>query len=130
MLELNTLGDPASRKAYREVLVEYFSGHRDQLSEDSQARLTRNPLRILDSKDKGDRRVSAGAPALSDYLNQESVDFFAKVKEEMEALGIAYELNSRIWSAASTTTPTPSSSSPRPSWVPRTASWAAAATTG
>ncbi len=95
-LELNTLGDPASRKAYRGVLVEYFSDHRDQLSEDSQARLTRNPLRILDSKDKGDRRVSAGAPALSDHLNQASVDFFAKVKEEMDALGIAYELNSHL----------------------------------
>ncbi|MEE8500996.1 MAG: histidine--tRNA ligase [Kiloniellales bacterium] len=95
-LELNTLGDPASRKAYRGVLVEYFSDHRDQLSEDSQARLTRNPLRILDSKDKGDRRVSTGAPALSDHLNQASVDFFAKVKEEMDALGIAYELNSHL----------------------------------
>ncbi len=95
-LEINTLGDPASRKAYRDVLVEYFSDHRDQLSKDSQDRLTRNPLRILDSKDKGDRRVSAGAPALSDHLNQESVDFFAQAKQEMDALGIAYELNSHL----------------------------------
>ncbi len=95
-LEINTLGDPASRKAYRGVLVEYFSDHRDQLSEDSQDRLTRNPLRILDSKDKGDRRVSAGAPALSDHLNQESVDFFAQAKQEMDTLGIAYELNSHL----------------------------------
>ena len=95
-LELNTLGDPASRKAYREVLVEYFSDHRDRLSPDSLERLQRNPLRILDSKDEGDRRVSAGAPLLGDHLNQKSVDFFAKVKQELEALGIAYRLNSHL----------------------------------
>ena len=95
-LELNTLGDPASRKAYREVLVEFFGDHRDRLSPDSRERLERNPLRILDSKDEGDRRVSAGAPLLSDHLNQESVDFFAKVKQDLEALGIAYRLNSHL----------------------------------
>ena len=95
-LELNTLGDRASRAAYRDVLVEYFSDHRDQLSPDSQQRLTRNPLRILDSKDKGDRKISAGAPALSDYLNTESVDFFAKIKQDLDALGIAYQLSPRL----------------------------------
>ena len=95
-LELNTLGDPASRKAYRHVLVEYFGDHRDRLSPDSRKRLERNPLRILDSKDEGDRRVSAGAPLLGDYLNQESVDFFAKVKQGLEALGIAYSLNAHL----------------------------------
>ena len=95
-LELNTLGDPASRKAYREVLVEYFGDYRDRLSPDSRDRLSRNPLRILDSKDEGDRRVSAGAPLLADHLNQKSVDFFAKVKQELEALGIAYRLNSHL----------------------------------
>jgi histidyl-tRNA synthetase len=96
VLELNTLGDPASRKAYRDVLVEYFSDHRKELSPDSQERLERNPLRILDSKDRGDRRICARAPVLSGHLNQESVDFFAKVKEELERLGIAYELNSHL----------------------------------
>ncbi len=95
-LELNTLGDPASRAAYRDVLVDYFSDHRDQLSPDSQERLARNPLRILDSKDKGDCKISAGAPALSDYLNAESVDFFAKIKQDLDALGIAYQLNPRL----------------------------------
>ncbi len=95
-LELNTLGDRASRAAYRDVLVEYFSDHRDQLSPDSQERLTRNPLRILDSKDQGDRTISAGAPALSDYLNAESVDFFAKIKQDLDALGIAYQLSPRL----------------------------------
>jgi len=95
-LELNSLGDPASRADYRDVLVDYFSDHRDQLSPDSQERLTRNPLRILDSKDRGDRKISADAPALSDYLNAESVDFFAKVKQDLDALGIAYQLSPRL----------------------------------
>jgi len=95
-LELNTLGDSTSRASYREVLAAYFSDHRDQLSPDSQERLTRNPLRIFDSKDRGDRKISAGAPALGDYLNAESVDFFAKVKRDLDALGISYELNSHL----------------------------------
>ena len=95
-LELNSLGDPASRKAYRDVLVEYFNDHRDRLSPDSRARLTRNPLRILDSKDKGDRRVCAGAPVLADHLNQQSVDFFARVRQDLEALDIAYSLNTHL----------------------------------
>src|SRR3546814_18811993 len=69
VLELNTLGDRESRQAYRNVLVEYFSGHRDGLSDDSRARLERNPLRILDSKDEGDRRIVAGAPSFADHLN-------------------------------------------------------------
>ena len=62
LLELNTLGDPESRAAYREALVAYLSVHRAHLSEDSQARLERNPLRVLDSKDDGDRRIVADAP--------------------------------------------------------------------
>ncbi|MCH7796662.1 MAG: histidine--tRNA ligase [Proteobacteria bacterium] len=95
-LELNSLGDPASRKAYRAVLIEYFNDHRDRLSPDSRARLTRNPLRILDSKDKGDRRVCTGAPVLADYLNQQSIDFFAKVRQDLEALDIAYSLNTHL----------------------------------
>ena len=95
-LELNSLGDPASRKAYRDVLIEYFNDHRDRLSPDSRARLTRNPLRILDSKDKGDRRVSTDAPVLADHLNQQSVDFFATVRQDLEALDIAYSLNTHL----------------------------------
>jgi histidyl-tRNA synthetase len=95
-LELNTLGDPESRKAYRDVLVEYFRDHSDRLSPDSQERLTRNPLRILDSKDTRDRRVCAGAPVLAEHLNQQSVDFFATVRRDLEALGIAYSLNTHL----------------------------------
>ncbi len=95
-LELNSLGDPESRKAHRDVLTDYFAGHRDQLSPESQERLERNPLRILDSKDERDRRVAAGAPAIGDYLNQLSVDFFGSVREDLDSLGIAYRLNSHL----------------------------------
>ncbi|MEO3427216.1 histidine--tRNA ligase [Pelagibius sp. CAU 1746] len=95
-LELNTLGDPESRAAYREALVAYFSAHIDALSEDSRDRLTRNPLRILDSKDAGDRELVEGAPLFEDYLNSESRDFFAAVLEGLDALGIAYSLNPRL----------------------------------
>jgi histidyl-tRNA synthetase len=95
-LEINTLGDGDSRTAYRAALVQYFSGHRDKLSEDSRARLERNPLRILDSKDEGDRRLIDSAPRFSGYLNQASRDFFARVLEGLTALGIAYTLNERL----------------------------------
>jgi len=95
-LEINTLGDRESRTAYRDVLVAYFSDHRDKLSAESVDRLGRNPLRILDSKDAGDREVAAGAPVLSDYLNQASRDFFAAVTEGLDTLGIAYRLNSQL----------------------------------
>ncbi len=91
-LELHTLGDPASRDAYRRVLVGYFDGHRAKLSEDSRLRLERNPLRILDSKDQGDRELIAGAPLMSDHLNQQSADHFTRVREGLDALGIAYHL--------------------------------------
>jgi histidyl-tRNA synthetase len=96
VLEINTLGDPESREAYRGVLVDYFSRHIDALSEDSRARLARNPLRILDSKDEGDRRVVAEAPLFADYLNEASVDFFERVKAGLTALGIGYQLNPRL----------------------------------
>src|SRR5262249_32041773 len=62
-LELNTLGDAESRQAYRAALVNYYAGHAAGLSEDSRRRLERNPLRILDSKDEGDKRINAGAPS-------------------------------------------------------------------
>jgi len=95
-LELNSLGDPDSRAAYRTVLVEYFGDHRDRLSDDSRARLERNPLRILDSKDEGDKALVADAPVFSDYLNDFSRDYFAKVCEGLDLLGIAYRVNPRL----------------------------------
>ena len=95
-LELNTLGDHASRRAYREALVAYFEQHRDRLSKDSLERLHRNPLRILDSKDAGDQAVVAGAPDFDAYLNDESRAFFQAVCDGLDALGIAYTRNRRL----------------------------------
>jgi histidyl-tRNA synthetase len=96
VLELNTLGDPASRAAYRDALVQYFSARQGELSEDSQRRLQVNPLRILDSKDPGDIRISADAPSFDRYLNDASRDFFAEVRDGLDRLGIEYRLNSRL----------------------------------
>ena len=95
-LELNTLGDLDSRKSYRAALVDYFAGHEARLSEDSRARLHRNPLRILDSKDESDRALVADAPRFEDYLNAESTDFFAQVRAGLDALDIPYRLNDRL----------------------------------
>ena len=95
-LELNTLVDRTSRAAYRDALVTYFSDFRDKLSKDSVKRLERNPLRILDSKDEGDRRIVADAPLMADYLNDHSAAFFAAVKDGLDRLGIAYRVNPRL----------------------------------
>ncbi len=92
-LELNTLGDPDSRRAFRDRLVGYLSGFREQLSEDSRLRLERNPLRILDSKDAGDREILKDAPTLDESLNDGSKEFFAEVRAGLDALGIGYVLN-------------------------------------
>ena len=70
VLEINTLGDKESRAAYRDALVAYFTEHQAALSEDSLARLDRNPLRILDSKDEGDRRIVANAPLIAGHLTE------------------------------------------------------------
>jgi histidyl-tRNA synthetase len=96
VLELNTLGDPDSRQAYREALVTYFSDHRARLSKDSVDRLARNPLRILDSKDDGDRAIIVEAPLMADYLNPKSQEFFAAVREGLDVLGVAWKLNQRL----------------------------------
>lgn len=95
-LELNTLGDMASRAAYRQALIGYYTSRSDGLSEDSLRRLETNPLRILDSKDLGDKRINAEAPPFDDYLTPEARDFFATVRNGLEALGIAYEINPRL----------------------------------
>jgi histidyl-tRNA synthetase len=96
VLELNTLGDPPSRAAYREALVSYFSRRISELSEDSRRRLDRNPLRILDSKEESDGRVSLEAPPFEEFLNTASRDFFARVRDGLDALGISYRLNPRL----------------------------------
>ncbi len=95
-LELNTLGDGESRAAYRAKLVEYLEGHIDGLSEESRLRLHRNPLRILDSKDEGDRAIVAGAPLMSESLNAASRDYFDELGAGLDAAGIAYRTNPRL----------------------------------
>lgn len=95
-LEINSLGDPQSRKAYRDVLLGYLSDLKDKLSEDSRNRLAVNPLRVLDSKDEGDKRVLADAPLFSDYLTGEAAEFFSAVTAGLDELGIAYALNPKL----------------------------------
>lgn len=93
-LKLNTLGDAESRNAWRAKLIEHFSAHRSELSEDSQERLEKNPLRILDSKDPRDRQFVDQAPVMK--LTPESEEFFGKVREGLEAAGVAYELDPHL----------------------------------
>jgi histidyl-tRNA synthetase len=89
-LLLNTLGDGASREAWRAALVDYFRAHRADLSEDSQDRLERNPLRILDSKDPRDKVFTEAAPKIDDYLSSEAQDFFAAVTAGLDAAGVEW----------------------------------------
>ena len=95
-LEINTLGDKDSRAKYRERLVQYFTQFETQLSADSQLRLKKNPLRILDSKDEGDKKIVAGAPLFQDDLNQESKLFFDKVQKGLNDLGISFQVNPKL----------------------------------
>jgi histidyl-tRNA synthetase len=95
-LELNTLGDPASRQHYRTGLVSYFSSRLNDLSEDSRHRLERNPLRILDSKDEGDKEVVAHAPLLTDFATPASIHFFRSVQDGLRSLGVSFTINPRL----------------------------------
>jgi histidyl-tRNA synthetase len=95
-LEINTLGDSESRAAYRAKLVEFLTQHETNLSEDSRRRLQINPLRILDSKDEGDRRILADAPLFDESLTPAARDFFAKVCDGLTRLGITFARNQRL----------------------------------
>jgi histidyl-tRNA synthetase len=95
-LELNSLGTTEARKQYRDILVEYLSAHADKLDEDSQRRLTTNPLRVLDSKNPDMQAIIENAPSLLDHLDQESVEHFDKLKELLAAAGIEYVINPRL----------------------------------
>ncbi|MDP2227910.1 MAG: histidine--tRNA ligase [Moraxellaceae bacterium] len=92
-LELNTLGEAHERAAFRAALVAYLEGHRTQLDDDSQRRLTTNPLRILDSKDAGTRAILADAPRLPDFLEADSRAHFDALCAVLDGAGIAYRLN-------------------------------------
>ena len=95
-LELNTLGDAASRDAWRAALITYFNDHKDVLSEDSLSRLEKNPLRILDSKDPDDRGVAHAAPKIDEFLSSEAQDFFGAVTAGLDAAGVAWTRNAKL----------------------------------
>lgn len=96
ILELNTLGDQASRASYRESLVSYFEKYKSDLSTDSLTRLEKNPLRILDSKDAKDKEIVAQAPKMKDSLNKESQQFFSSVLEGLSHLGVPFKVNDHL----------------------------------
>jgi histidyl-tRNA synthetase len=96
LLNINTLGDAESRQNYRGVLVKYFTRFADSLSEDSKIRLEKNPLRILDSKDEGDRAIVADAPAASAYLSEAATKFYAELQQQLDRFGVPFVENSGI----------------------------------
>jgi histidyl-tRNA synthetase len=95
-LELNSIGNSESRATYRQALVDYLSGFKDELDEDSQRRLLTNPLRVLDSKDLKTRELLINAPVLSDYLDEASRAHFNGLCARLDAAGITYKLNTRL----------------------------------
>lgn len=95
-LELNSLGTPEARQAYRQILIDYFSAHADQLDDDAQRRLHSNPLRILDSKNPAMRALIDAAPNLQDHLDEESQAHFATLKALLDDMGISYTVNPRL----------------------------------
>mgnify|MGYP001030861743 CR=1 FL=1 len=95
-VEINSLGDQESRDAYRTKLVAYLQEHYDELSEDSKARLEKNPLRVLDSKEDCDKKVVENAPLYKDSLNEASTSFFNQVLTGLDKLGIKYRVNNRL----------------------------------
>lgn len=95
-LEINTLGDTSSRLKYREKLVEYFLAYKTELSSESQMRLEKNPLRILDSKDAGDQKINATAPRFEEFLNDESKKFFDSVLHGLHLQKIPLKQNSHL----------------------------------
>lgn len=96
VLELNTLGDMASRDAWRTALIAYFSERRAELSHDSQARLERNPLRILDSKAAQDRALLADAPMIADFLTPDARTFWDDLRRTLDVMGVKFRENPRI----------------------------------
>ena len=95
-LQLNSLGTPESRAAYRGKLVEYFRRHEQSLDEDSRRRLEGNPMRILDSKNPAMREVVAGAPLITDHLDPASAEHFAELRAQLDGAGVAYTVNPRL----------------------------------
>ncbi len=95
-LQLNTLGSSEARARYRGALVAYLQERFEQLDEDSQRRMTTNPLRILDSKVESTQALLIGAPTLHDYLDEESIVHFEGLKARLDAVGLRYEINQKL----------------------------------
>ena len=95
-VNINSLGDTASRNTYREALVEYFRPHIDEFCDDCKERFLKNPLRILDCKVDADNEILKNAPKTIDYLNEESKERFEKVKDYLDIMQIDYEVNPSI----------------------------------
>ncbi|WP_288458961.1 histidine--tRNA ligase [uncultured Sphingomonas sp.] len=95
-LQLNTLGDAATRDAWRDALVAHFAAHRGDLSEDSLTRLDKNPLRILDSKDPRDRPIADAAPGIDAFMSAEAGAFFETVQKGLDASGVRWTRNERL----------------------------------
>ena len=95
-LEINSLGCSDARAAYRKALIDYLNGYKDQLDEDSQRRLTTNPLRILDSKNAEVQNILMNAPSILDYLSDESNDKFSQLQAHLHDLGIEYAINPNL----------------------------------
>ncbi len=95
-LQINSLGTPESRKAYRALLQDYFRRHLDALDDDGKRRLEGNPLRILDSKHPPTQEIVKNAPVLTEHLDAESTAHFAELRAGLDALGIPYTVNPRL----------------------------------
>lgn len=95
-VKINSLGDKASRENYRQALINFLTPHFDELSADSQTRLEKNPLRVLDSKDAKDQAIVADAPSILDYLTESAQAHWDKVQTYLEAMGIDYEVDANV----------------------------------
>jgi len=96
MLNINTLGDKESRGNYRAALVEFFTGHAESLSAESKIRLEKNPMRILDSKDEGDRKIVENAPSSASYLSAAASEFYEKLQKNLASFGVPFITNPNI----------------------------------
>jgi histidyl-tRNA synthetase len=95
-VNVNSIGDAASRTAFKEALQSYLKQYFNELSQDSQVRFEKNPLRILDSKNPKDIEIVAGAPSILDFLNDESKKHFERVLQQLTLLGIPYQVNAKL----------------------------------
>lgn len=95
-LELNTLGETDERTEYRNALVTFLNEHKDALDEDSQRRLTTNPLRILDSKIESTQKILENAPKLHDFLKEDSLSHFQQLQDYLTAAGVKFVINQKL----------------------------------